>query len=170
MSELMIQVTASAGPHAGESAWICIDDMDEHDITAEIQDTLFDGEDDNADWDVTETDGFGDILSGKTGLKLWSGILEVLEVQNELNYSGFEAFMAYAEQVVMGGKMPSAGDFRDLFLGVYDDAAHFGREYYEDEVPDFLAHYVDYDRLGEDMLMNYNTAELPNGDIAVFAA
>jgi len=60
--------------------------------------------------------------------------------------------------------------FRDRSMAQYDDAESYAMEFTEGmgEIPQWLQGYIDYEKMGKDMLMDVSYAELPNGRLLIF--
>jgi antirestriction protein len=116
------------------------------------------------EWAIHDYDDFDHVKLGEyENLEYVSKIAQGIEEHGEV----FGAFVGDC------GPFDADDDIKEKFNdangGVYKDLEDFAYEYCESmgEVPQWLEHYIDYERMGRDFAMDYTVVDVSNG-IAFF--
>lgn len=165
-TEFKIYVADLAAYNNGKLHGVWIDVL-EDDIQARINDMLKTSPEGFAEeWAIHDYEGFGDVsLSEYQGIESVREIAAFLQEYTEfgaklLDYSGS---ISQAQQYAIDG-----------YHGLYDDLEDYARRMTEDtaEIPDHLANYIDYERMGRDMELSGDifTIEVGCNEMYVFSA
>lgn len=116
---------------------------------------------------IHDFEGFGAYeVDEYDSLKTLCGIVEVAEEYGEVAFAlaGYES--TYESPNVLRDAL------QDRYQGEYEDAEDFARRWHEDmgtEIPEHLQYYIDYAKMGRDMLMSdFWSFEAEGGGIHVF--
>ena len=132
-------------------AWIDVDNAEQ--VRAEIaamiaaSPTAFAEE-----WQIHDCEGLWDLDPLRVSIE---DLCEFCTVADEFG-EAFSCWFTYDTEY-----NAQAGDFKNRFqneyLGTYKDAAEYGMEYVDNgclEIPEHIMHYIDYEALGRDLLID----------------
>lgn len=92
---------------------------------------------------------------------------EMLDAYDELGDSDeFDRWLRYVDQV---GKV-EAWEFSSRFIGRYWSTTEFAESFADElyEIPDNLTAYIDYEKLGEDLMHDFYVVEDDNGYYEIY--
>lgn len=160
-TECRIYVACLAAYNNGKlhGAWIDAD-QDAEDIYAEIQEMLRGSpEPDAEDWAIHDSEGLS-----------CSEHMSIETVAEMVRLIGEHGEVARAALDYCGGSAPDAQKLVNNGYGIYDDVAAYAQDYHEScgsEVPAYLEHAIDWEKVGEDLLADCVVLDLDDGNIAV---
>jgi len=144
----------------GELHGIWIDAaQDVEDIEKEIKEML--KEENTEEWEIHDSEGFGDVDVHGMSLDEISRLAKGIEEHGE----AFAAFYMDSEDIDA-----AETEFQDAYEGEYSSANEFAYEYLNDvfTIPDFLASYIDYEKVTRDLMMDFWSADAPGGRVYIF--
>jgi len=133
--------------------------QDVEDIEEEIKKML--KESGSEEWEIHDSEGFGDIDVHGMSLDEVSRLAKGIEEYGE----AFAAFYMDSENIDT-----AETEFEDAYKGKYDSEEDFAYEFMNEvyEIPDFLKPYIDYEAVARDLMMDYWSAPAGNGKVYIF--
>ncbi|HOH54463.1 MAG TPA: antirestriction protein ArdA [Fervidobacterium sp.] len=147
MPEIYVTDLAAYNDGKMHGAWMDAA-QDVEDIEEEIKEMLKESPMENAEeWEIHDSEGFGNVDIQRMSLdevtRLAKGIKEYGEA--------FTTFYEYTGDIDTAEK-----EFQDAYEGEYDSEEDFAYEFMNDvyEIPEFIAPYVDYEKLARDLMIS----------------
>ena len=127
-----------------DGEWVDITDFDTYEEFIDYCRKLH-GDEDSAELMFQDYAGFPEIWYSESGMdeETFYKIKEFSELDNEKG-----AFEAYLEICDEGSD--SIEEFKDAYIGYYDNPADYAREIYTDNIPEELIGYIDWDAVWRD--------------------
>jgi len=133
--------------------------QDVEDIEEEIKKML--KESGSEEWEIHDSEGFGDIDVHGMSLDEVSRLAKGIEEYGE----AFAAFYMDSEDIDT-----AETEFQDAYEGEYDSEEDFAYEFMNSvyDIPTPLEPYIDYEAVAKDLMMDYRSADAPGGRVYIF--